>query len=365
MIFFEKALFHWQSWTADLRVPLNHAAETKHAGLRATSWFRNLSLFLEANRLRQQLEGALSRQHTVHKADHLHAEPKLSRKLAHPVSGCRTAVPASFARASPSPLAPQAGRMAGGTPTPTLEHCWAGISLWGLVLVPFGLDHVSHRICAWTVRSSPWNILETRLKSVCLCWLRIWGYYAVDGTLCSCGPRTWCQGAWSIGRGRWSYRQVASQSNWRVAPCLNHLLSCVDRAVLPRKRFFFFYSPPAQSFHHFAWWVIHIIVNHASDLLKNWCLAFSVIETDFLPYFSSSHLAVGSPLRTHGTGRLLSACGALRGAAWQWAAPATSSERWQKSRRLDNSRRGAPVLPERGWAAPVDDGNTGEWQDGF
>lgn len=101
--------------------------------------------------------------------------------------------------------------------------------------------------------------------------------------------------------------QLASQGNWSVALFLNHLLSCVDRAVLAWKRFFFFYSHPAQSLHHFTLWVIHIIVNHASDLLKNWCLTFSVIETDSLPYFSS-HFAVGSPLKTHSTLHLLRAC---------------------------------------------------------
>lgn len=54
-------------------------------------------------------------------------------------------------------------------------------------------------------------------------------------------------------------------------------------------------------------WVPHIIVSHASDL-KHWSLAFSVIEADFLPYFSySSHFAVSSPLTTQGISHLLSA----------------------------------------------------------
>lgn len=111
-------------------------------------------------------------------------------------------------------------------------------------------------------------------------------------------------GRFSAGGG--NYRQLARQSNWLVALFLNHLLSCVDRAVLAWKRFFFFYSHPAQSLHHFTFWVIHIIVKHASDLLKNWCFAFSVIEAHSLPYFS--HFAAGSPLKTHGTSHLLSAC---------------------------------------------------------
>lgn len=137
-----------------------------------------------------------------------------------------------------------------------------------------------------------------------------------------------------FGAGGGSYRQLASQSNWLVALFLNHLLSRVDRAVLAWKRFFFFYSHPAQSLHHFTLWVIHIIVNHASDLLKNWCLAFSVIETASLPYFSSSHFAVDSPLKTHSTSPL-SACDIPSHPAFQGGSGGvTTRERCRKMQRL-------------------------------
>lgn len=102
--------------------------------------------------------------------------------------------------------------------------------------------------------------------------------------------------------------QLASQNNWSVALFLNHLLCCVDTALLPWKRFFFC-THPAQSFHHFTLWVTHIIVSHASDLLKNWHLAFSVIEADFLPYLSySSPFVMGSLFKTLGTSHLIIAC---------------------------------------------------------
>lgn len=86
------------------------------------------------------------------------------------------------------------------------------------------------------------------------------------------------------------------------------LLRAQSRIAL-EKMFFFFLTLIQLSLSIISLlWVTHIIVSRASNPLKNWRLAFSVIEADFLPYFSYSHSAVGSPLKTQGTSHLLSAC---------------------------------------------------------
>lgn len=65
--------------------------------------------------------------------------------------------------------------------------------------------------------------------------------------------------------------------------------------------FFFFYSHPAsQSFHHLPLWVTHMIVDHASDRLKNGRLAFSAIEADFLALFLFFSFCCGLSLKDAG-----------------------------------------------------------------
>lgn len=271
-------------------------------------------------------------QHIARKAHSLYAELKLPRKLPRRLkSGCRE---------------------------------WSVTAPGGLVLTSFFLYQFFHQICVWVVSCThPGK-----------CWKQGWSLCTSADFACEVitefmelflnrghAHDVRKTGRFSAGGG--NYRQLARQSNWLVALFLNHLLSCVDRAVLAWKRFFFFYSHPARSLHHFTFWVIHVIVKHASDLLKNGCFAFSVIETDSLPYFS--HFAAGSPLKTHGTSHLLSACdmpsrATFRGDGSGLWSPRTGQCRAPWADAKAGFGWGAPVFPERERAALAASGNRTE-----
>lgn len=93
----------------------------------------------------------------------------------------------------------------------------------------------------------------------------------------------------------WLVNSVAGESERLIGGSIVKPFVILCRQSFIPWKFFFFNSYLAQSLHHFTLWVTHTLVNHASDLLKNWCLAFSVIKADLLPYSSDSpHFAVGS-----------------------------------------------------------------------
>lgn len=143
-----------------------------------------------------------------------------------------------------------------------------GASPRGLIRTSFLLYQFFSSSLCLNSEFYPWKMLKARLKFVYLCWLSSEVITEFLELFLNMGHArdVSVTGRFSAGGG--NYRQLASQSNWLVALFLNHLLSCVDRAVLAWKRFFFFYSHPAQSLHHFTLWVIPIIVNHPLTFLR-------------------------------------------------------------------------------------------------
>lgn len=145
--------------------------------------------------------------------------------------------------------------------------------------------------------------MKAGLEFVYLLLLCIWGYYIIDKSF----SLIWIPHLMS----EWPVNSMW-ENDWQlIGGCIFQpfVVLCRQNCIALGKIFSFLTL--IQLSHFFTLvtlWVTHITVSHG--LLKHWSLAFSVIEADFLPYFSS-HFAVGSPLKTHGTCHLLSACDSL------------------------------------------------------